>query len=367
MGKKKQSFKFTKTSVVIFLMLSIILAVCCFMFKTQIEKFLNKSNVSNEIDNSGLVMHTIDVGQAEAIIIKLPDGKNMLIDSGNTGEEKNEKLKSYLNNYFLSLQNKVIDYFIITHSDADHCGGAPMIFENFQVNKVFRPNIFSSKVSSESLIETSYNKKFVDTNIWKNTITKMYEEPNCEVIFSKEGIEINESLYKIKFLSPTEDNYSNVNSYSPLVTIEYKNRNILFTGDATTQTEELALNNLYDCDILKVAHHGSSTSSSVEFLEKVDPEYAIISCNKNDGNNYNHPHQEVINRLCEFMNESNIYRTDINGNIILNITTNADILFFSDVQNTSIYIKSEYILIAGVSVLFIVCFSINFSKKRKSN
>lgn len=363
--KKKQNYIFTKTTIVIFLILSLILTALTFIFKDKIEEFLNNDNVSSVIDYNGLVMHTIDVGQAEAIMIKLPDGKNMLVDSGERGDDKTELLKSYLdNNYFRETENKEIDYFIITHSDSDHTGGAPMIFETYEVNKVFRPNIFSSKVASESSIETSYAKKFIDTNIWRDTIIKMYEE-NCEIEFSKAGIEIIEETYSIEFLAPTEDNYSNVNSYSPLIVVEYQNKKIMLTGDATEDTEINALNNLFECDILNVAHHGSSSSTSEEFLEKVKPDFAIISCNSEDSNNYGHPHQEVLNRLLNYMPEKNIYRTDLNGNIILCINSSGEIAIAIDVQITHAKIKAEYLLIVGISLLFVLCFSVSFSKKRK--
>lgn len=292
----------------------------------------------------------------------------MLVDSGNKGTEKNEKLKSYLvNNYFSSVQNKEIDYFVITHSDADHTGGAVMIFDEFQVNKVFRPNLFSDLVESEQSIVTSYDKKYVDSykENWANVIQKMYSEPNCEIEFSKAGIEIVESTYSIKFCAPTEDNYSNVNSYSPIVVIEYSSRKIMLTGDATTQTEKKALENLSHCDILKVAHHGSLTSTSVEFLEKVNPNYAIISADKNDHNNYDLPKQEILNRLKEFMPEKNIFRTDLNGNIVTTISKNSDINFILDVQSTNFYIHVEYLLAGSVATLFVICFST--AKKKVKN
>lgn len=362
---KKKKFTFTKTSIVAFLILSLILTALIFVFKKPIENLINSKTRVDVVDYSGLVMHTIDVGQAEAIMIKLPDGKNMLVDSGERGSERNEKLKSYLDNsYFRDLENKEIDYFVLTHSDSDHIGGAVMIFNSFQVNKVFRPNIFSSRVDSESDIETTYNKKFVDTLIWGNVISAMYSEPNCEIEFSKAGINIVESNYSIKFYAPTENNYSDVNSYSPLIVIEYQQRKIMLTGDATVDTEEKALSGLPVCDVLNVAHHGSDTSSSEEFLEKVRPSYAVISANKNDSNNYNHPHQVVINRLLEYMTEDKIYRTDLNGNIILSVNPSGEIGVLLDVQNTSFYIRAEYILIAGICVLFVLCFSISYSKNK---
>ncbi len=370
MAKKKNyktKYHFTKLSIIIFLVLSVILTVVAFTFKKPIESLINKKS-NNVIDYDGLVMHTIDVGQADAIMVKLPDNKNMLVDSGNSGTTKNEILKSYLNNnYFNLTSNKEIDYFVITHSDADHCGGAVMVFNEYQVNKVFRPNIFSQNLQSEVDYVTSYDKTYVKTKVWENVITSMYNEPNCEVEFSKAGIEIIEENYTIKFYAPTETKYKNVNGFSPLIVIEYNSKKIMLTGDATTETEEKALDTLPRCDILKVAHHGSTTSSSVAFLQKVNPSYAIISCNKNDGNNYGHPHQEILNRLCDIMPSSNIYRTDLNGNIVFNIDKLGSINIALDVQGNTLYIKVEYVLIGSICVLFVICFAMPKSKKVKNN
>ena len=368
MTKRKKNniakYKFTKVSIITFIVISVLLTIFAFVFKKPIENLINYNNTTSVIDYSGLVMHTIDVGQAEAIMIKLPDGKNMLVDSGNRGKEKNEKLKSYLiNNYFNSVENKEIDYFIITHSDADHCGGAVMIFDNFQVNRVYRPNLFSnSEPDISTNVSYEKNKDALKSQLWANVVEKMYAEPNCEVIFSKAGIEIVESSYSIKFCAPTENTYSSVNGYSPIIIIEYARREIMLTGDATTETEQKALDNLEHCDILKVAHHGSKTSTCDEFLEKVNPNYAIISANANDGNNFGLPKQEILNKLQNYMPNKNIFRTDLNGNIVLTISSESEIKFILDVQNNSYYIKVEYVLVGTIAVLFVVCFSI---KKKK--
>lgn len=379
----KSKFKFSKISIAVFLILSVVLTVFAFVFKTQIENLINYNSTTAVIDYNGLVMHTINVGQAKAIIIKLPDGKSMLVDSGNTGEKKNEKLKSYLiNNYFNSVQENadgeyIIDYFVITHSDTDHIGGATMIFDNFQVNKVFRPSLYSSKaqIEPDQSIVNNINEEnerakqnggkeigevnsIVTTQAWGNVITKMYAEPNCEVVFSKAGIEIVESTYSIKFCAPTEKYYSNVNGYSPIIILEYASRKIMLTGDVTVESERKVLSNLEKCDILKVAHHGSLTSTSEEFLQVVKPSYAIISVNSEERKNYNLPKQEILNRLSKYMPESNIYRTDKNGNIVCSISSDAKISFVLDVQNNSYYIKVEYVLAGCVLVLFVVCFSV---------
>lgn len=364
---KKLSYRFSKVSIIVFLTLAILLTIFAFVFKKPIENAINYNNVTNSIDYDGLVMHTIDVGQAEAIMIKLPDGKNMLVDSGNRGKEKNDKLKSYLiNNYFNSVENKEIDYFVLTHSDADHIGGAIMIFDTFQVNKVFRPNLFAD-VEPDSSTIVSYTKhpKALENQLWGKVVQKMYAEPNCEIEFSKAGIQILESNYSIKFCAPTENYYSKINSYSPIIQIEYASRRILLTGDATTDTEQKAMANLSKCDILKVGHHGSETSTGEEFLEKVKPTYAIISANSNDSNKYGLPKQIILNRLVDNgVLQKNIFRTDLNGNIVLTISQESEINFILDVQNNSYYIRIEYLLCGGYVILFVVCFSLKKKVKK---
>ena len=367
MGKtKKQSYKITKTGIILFLILSIILITLTFCFKTQIEEKLNSGTNALVIDYNGLVMHTINVGQAEAIMIKLPDNKNMLVDSGGNGTKGSktpEELIDYLNNtYFASTTNKVIDYFVITHSDADHVGGASLIFESYQVNKVYRPNIFSTKVEADVNYVADYTKKEVTTEIWKNTVNSMYAEPDCEVIFSKAGINISGENYTIKFCSPTENYYSDVNAFSPLIEISFSGRKLLLTGDATYKSETTALENLSDVDILKVAHHGGNTGTGEDFLEIVKPEYAIFSCNS-EGNNYGHPTQEVLNRVMNYVLDNNIYRTDLNGNILMSISSTGEIAFETDVENASFYIRAEYLLIFAEGVLFTICFCIKSKNK----
>lgn len=366
MAKEKLKFKFSKISVIVFLVLSLVLVSLLFVFKEPIEKVLNK-NVQI-LDFDGLVMHTIDVGQAEAIMIKLPDGKNMLVDSGNTGKEKNLKLKSYLDDaYFKNLENKEIDYFVITHSDSDHCGGAEMIFEEYSVKKVFRPAIFSS-INSEDMERVYITNPFTTkTSIWSRVIDSMYNEPDCQVVFSDSTILISESEYSINFLAPEKNSvFSDVNSYSPLIKIIYKGKSILLTGDATKESEISAIDKLSHCDILNVGHHGSKYSTSQEFLDKVTPYYAVISCNNSD-KDYGHPHQEVLNRLLEIMPEKNIYRTDLNGNIVSTISQEGEIGFLVDVESNSYYIKVEYIIVSGVVILFILCFACNKKSTKKSS
>lgn len=364
-SKQTLTLKFTTLSVVVFLVLSILLATLGFIFKDEIESILNYNSTTTVIDYDGLVMHTINVGQAEAIIIKLPDNKNMMIDSGDNTNESRTRLLSYLENtYFVKTENKKIDYFILTHSDADHVGGVKQVFDEYEILKTYRPKIYSSKNESDVAISNSLAKsKVVTTNIYATAITSINNE-GCEIEFIESGIEINQTSYSINFYAPISDYYTNVNAFSPIITIEYCSKTIMLTGDITSESEAEVLENytLPKVDVLNVAHHGSKYSSSSEFLEAIKPKYAIISA----GGEYDHPNVETLNRLSNYMTDNFIFRTDTNGNIIVNITQEGKIGVIVDVGSFKTEIKMEYLLIAIIVVLFCVLF-IEKTTKTKNN
>ena len=367
MSKKKKQissikFSFSVLSITIYLIISSILIFCTFYFKQEIEGFLNYNSITTTLDNDGLVMHTIEVGQAEAIIIKLPDNKNLMIDSGDDNNTSRQKVLSYLeNNYFPLTDNKIIDYFILTHSDADHCGGVKEIFDEYEVKKVFRPKIYSSKYPYDYNLQTDHTKRMVNTNIYFNAITSIYNE-NCEISFSEAGIQIIESSYSITFYGPLQDYYDDVNEFSPIIVIEYNSKTIMLTGDATKNNEAEILDayTLPEVDIYNAGHHGSKDSNSMNFLTEISPRYVVISCGLD--NSYKHPHTETLNRLKEFTNDNFIFRTDKNGNIIVNIQSSGEIGVIVDVTTLNAYIKAEMML----AVVLIVLFSLFFARKTKN-
>ena len=118
-------------------------------------------------------------------------------------------------------------------------------------------------------------------------------------------------------MSPTKDEYDNLNNYSAVLKLTYKNVSYLFMGDSEEEVEENILDDV-KADVIKIAHHGSNSSSSLEFLKKVSPTYAVISVGED--NSYNHPHKEVLDRLEEI--GSIVYRTDLDGNIIISTDGN---------------------------------------------
>lgn len=252
--------------------------------------FFNLNNNANF--KNKMIIHYIDVGQGDCILIQV-NNKNLLIDSGPSTNRKD------LLNYLKKINIKKFDYIIATHPHDDHVGNMDTIIKRYNVEKFYSPKVTTSSDTFDSLLSA-----LVDKNLKINVLKKGSSQINL-------GKNVT-----LKVLSPSKDFTSdNLNNYSPIIKINFLNNSFLFTGDAETSDENLVLfeNNDLKADVLKVGHHGSSTSTSLDFLNSVDPSVAIISVGKN--NSYGHPSQKVLSLL----DESNIktLRTDISGNIIV--------------------------------------------------
>ena len=241
----------------------------------------------------------LDVGQGDSFFIISPNGKTMLIDSGESSNSKQ------IEQFIREKGVRQLDVVVGSHTHSDHVGSMPYLLDAFDVGKYVMP---------EAGLETRIQKR----------INAVLEEKD---IPCRAGDLIDwDSDCKVTVLSPVPefDEYSKTdwNEWSLIIRAEYANHSMIFTGDATVRSEQAAmLNNekyLFDADVLKVPHHGSTTSSSLGFLEAVSPEYAIISVGK--GNSYGHPDYDTIQKLKQVNAE--IYRTDELGTI--NIVFSAD-------------------------------------------
>ena len=264
---KKKIFSF-----VVFLLLSLV----SFYFYKE-EDFTVSSN---------LKIYYLDVGQAYSTLL-INNGKTMLIDTGNYDDSK--FVIGYLNN----LGIKKIDYLIGTHPHEDHIGSMASIIKNFDIDKIYMPDVVTTTSFFENvLIEVKNKGYFIKT--------------------PKEGDSFNlgEAVVDVLYLDNDEDNF---NDDSIILRVRFGSNKFLFMGDASSKVEERILNKNLSADILKVGHHGSSTSTSDEFLKYVNPKYAIISVGKN--NSYGHPSELVLKRL----NDKNIsiLRTDECGTIVV--------------------------------------------------
>lgn len=249
---------------------------------------------SNELStyNQFMQVHFIDVGQGDAILVQVND-KNLLIDSG--PKEKS----TYFLNYLNSLNIEKLDYIIATHPHEDHIGNMYSVIKKYNIGEFFAPKIIHSSKSFEKMVEAliSKNKKINTFNI--NTSL----------------IDLGDNT-KLHIYSPSSKDYgTNINLYSAVFKIEYGNTSFLFTGDSEKSNENDILNSkaYIKSDVLKVAHHGSSTSTSSSFLNLVSPSIAIISVGKD--NVYDHPNSTVIELLKA--KTKRIYRTDIDKTIVL--------------------------------------------------
>ena len=244
----------------------------------------------------------IDVGQGDCIFIKYPNNRaNILIDTGGkityqkekwaTTKETNTITSTKIIPYLKSLGVTKLDYLILTHGDYDHMGEAINLVNNIKIEKVIF-NCGEYNDLEKELIKVLDKKKI-----------KYY---SCIK-------ELNIDKNKLYFLQTKE--FDNENDNSNVIYTELNGYKFMFMGDASITTEKEILNkyNLPDIDVLKVGHHGSKTSSSIEFINEINPKYSIISVGKN--NRYGHPNDSVLDNL----QDSKVYRTDQYGSIMFKI------------------------------------------------
>lgn len=232
-------------------------------------------------------VHFIDVGQGDATLITC-GGHAMLIDSGD--DTKGTAIQNYLKKQNI----KKLDYLLLTHPDADHIGGAPVIITKFEIDKVFVSNYEKDTKAYQKLIQALDNK-------WLK-----YTTPSV-------GAQYSLGTATITILAPN-DSYDNPNDASIACMVQNGSNKFLFTGDAGEDAEEDILDNGINisADVYHVGHHGSRYSTSKDFFDAVKPSYAVISCSED--NSYGHPHAETLNTLR--MNGVKVYRTDEAGTVI---------------------------------------------------
>lgn len=251
----------------------------------------DNSNENNQTDPNKMIVHYIDVGQGDSILIQV-NNKNLLIDAG-PNSDKNKLL-----NYLSASNLDKLDYVIATHPHEDHIGNMDEIINNYNVLAFYSPKVQTTTKTFEKMIDSLKAK-----NLKINVIKK-----------GTDSINLGENT-KVTVLSPTKDSYEDLNDYSPVMKIEYGKTSFLFTGDAQKDIEKeiLASNEDISANILKVGHHGSSTSTTKDFLNKVNPSMAVISVGSD--NKYNHPNDDALKRLKE--NKVTVYRTDNDGTVVL--------------------------------------------------
>lgn len=251
-----------------------------------------------------MVVHFIDVGQGDSIFIELPNSETMLIDAGEIGQG------DLVSTYIFSHGYDTIDHVVVTHTHSDHIGGMPEVLDAFNIGTFY----MTKNTSTSSIFEQTLNN---------------VNESGADICYVMAGdIIIDNDKLLCEVVAPKIIDNDEMNNNSIVLKLTYGDNKFLFTGDAEKPEEDGIWTNI-KCDVLKVGHHGSDSSSTSNFLKKVEPKYAVISCGL--GNSYGHPNNDVLKRLYD--RNIDIFRTDLQGTIV----------FISDGKNISVDKKpSEY-------------------------
>lgn len=307
-------------------------------------------------ESGQLVVHYIDVGQGDCIYIAFPDGTDMLIDCGSQGGSSKYQTSAISDLKALNPDGK-IDRVMATHSDTDHISYLDEVLSEFQVNYIYMPNIRPKRGKSvkingrdvmvdsldESKLVMFRDEDTIDTDSYAEFFIAALSEPNCNITLNIGKYEIKGRDYTFTFYCLSQKEWdirslkdkkgrpdaTQINAVSPIGILEYAGKKLVFTGDSNESNEKYYYETYpyVDCDVLKVAHHGSSTSSSKDFLQHVACEYAVISV----GSSYGHPKKETLDRL-KANGIQKIHRTDKCGNVVLTVSHTGEMAFSCEKQ-----------------------------------
>ena len=254
----------------------------------NVETIPGQNTTPTAVDGN-LVIDYIDVGQGDSILIR--QGEHAMLIDGGTSESKDTILD------FLEDENvDHLDYIVGTHPHEDHIGSLDDVVTAIDFDTILFPKVTTTTKTFENLVLAVQNKG------------KKFKTPVVGEKYSLGGA-------RFIILAPNSASYQSLNNYSIVIKMTYGTNTFMFTGDAETLSEKeiLALGYDLSADVLKLGHHGATTSTSQKFLDAVNPKYAIISCGKN--NTYKHPTKTTMDKMVKM--QIDVYRTDEQGTIEL--------------------------------------------------
>ena len=292
------------------ILLVLIIMVCTYFYEEYFQENTTKNEVEYrqnqevKINPNNLVIHFVDVGQGDCILIG-QNNEYVLIDAGNNEDGQ------LLVEYFKELGVKKFKYVIGTHAHEDHIGGIDNIINNFELDKFYMPDVITTTKTFEDVLDALLNKQ------------KAFDTPKIGDKFK-----LNDLEFEVLYLGTDK---SDLNDTSIVLKLTYKNTTYLFMGDATSKVEKILINEGKDLssDVLKVGHHGSQYSSTATFLKKVNPSYAVIQVGQD--NEYDHPKQVTLDKLNKL--NTLTYRTDEQGTIIL--TSDGENITFETIKTNT--------------------------------
>ena len=286
-SKRKQK----RSSRVLSLLLVVLIALAAYLY----SQYLAPPSPPPEPVDGQLLVHVIDVGQGDAILLTSADG-NVLIDAGDNITRYEQALSAYLDKVGV----KELDYFILTHVHADHIGGADMILSSYPVKNVVMTDAVSTSKAFDAMLSA-------------------LEASEANVIEAKAGLTLTLGDLHMRVLGPVKD-YSTTNDQSIVLRATYGATAMMFSGDAEGNSQGKSERDIVAAysaaelksDLYKAGHHGSDTSSSEAFLKAVSPKIVAISVG--EGNTYGHPVQSVLDAFRDI--GATVYRTDLSGSLV---------------------------------------------------